>query len=68
MKSYEEVLEALDLESIPTDAEMRLTNNVGYTIAHFMAKKGYTFPEDSELLKLADNKGVTVATVMANRS
>lgn len=61
-------LELMNLDTLDIN-DKRLTlkdDSTNVTVAHAMAAKGYTFPLESELLKLVDDQGWTVAHVMAD--
>ena len=51
-----------------TDTEIqKITNHIGWTVAHIMAWKSHQFT-DPEILKLVDDDGDTVAHIMAWKS
>lgn len=69
LKQIEELaLELIEQKTLDLN-DKRLTlkdGSTNVTVAHVMVANGYTFPLESELLKLADDQGWTVAHVMAN--
>ena len=51
-----------------TDTEIqKITNHIGWTVAHAMARKGYKFT-DPEILRLTDKFGTTVENIMKRKT
>jgi hypothetical protein len=62
--TYEEAIELFDNEHIVFDDFdiLSLRNNLGYTVAHHMARKGHVFT-DERVLDLSSNLKTTVRSI-----